>query len=195
MWWYDDLVSIFWNQPWWCDFVCSMMRCIYCLLLLSSLLVWSWGVCSWDTWLNHFGSPISYIWLFPVAWEDWDVLSDMFLMMSYGDTFDLTILSLWSVLWFIIGMLYGCSLENHWILWVIIDAFRCRYGSVVIMVIIIWCLSVAHGELMWLLRIIFIVFSVACIGLKWFGDLWFHEPRVGYLCVVSGSGLQWGSEP
>ena len=33
---------------------CSMMCVVYWLLLLSSLPMWSWGVCIWDTWLNHF---------------------------------------------------------------------------------------------------------------------------------------------
>ena len=66
--------------------------------------------------------------------------------------------SLWSMLcWDIFWLL----VENRWILW-----------------FIIWCLSVARGELMWILWIIFWCFPVTCIGLRWFiwfFDLWFHE--------------------
>ena len=43
--------------------------------------------------LTIFESLINYIWFsFQSLWEDWDVLNDLFLMMSCCDMFDLTIL-------------------------------------------------------------------------------------------------------
>ena len=133
--------------------------CFYYLLLLSSFLVWSWGVCIWVTWLNHFWVSISYTWTaFQSLWEDWSVcfvLDDVIVWHILTWPF----WSLRSVLWFVIGILYGCSLENHWILWFIIDAFSCWYRTILIFMIVTWCFPVARRELMWLLWIIFMMLS------------------------------------
>ena len=120
----------------------------------------------------------------------------LILMMSCCDMFDLTILeslisiilgyfrvSHWESMGIVIyfGILYGCSLrtggnsnlfrlfvENHWILWFIIDAFSCLMRTVEIIMIIIWFFPVACGELMWIMWIIFWFFSITCIWLRWF---------------------------
>ena len=145
-----------------------------------------------DIFDNHFWVSISYTWVLSNRFERTEVFA-MFLMMSCCDMFlldhsgvfdqycDLLLGYFLVARWRTIGY---CDLslmpsvadrELLWLLW-----------------FIIWFFLVARGELMWLLWLIFWCFSVACIGLRWFCDLWFHEPRVGYLCVVSGSGLQWG---
>ena len=41
--------------------VCSMMMFVIVVWLLISLPVWSWDVCVWDTWSNHFWSHRSVI--------------------------------------------------------------------------------------------------------------------------------------
>ena len=192
--------------------MCDMLYdgCIYCLLLLSSLLVWSWDVYEIPD-LTIFRVLINYIWfVFQSLWEDWSV------WFSLDDVIVWHVLiwpfwSLWSVLfWDIFWLL----VENQWIL---CDLFGILYGCS--LRTIGYCdlslmPSVANRELLWSLWLLFDAyqllvenwcdycglylwcFSVACIGLRWFlYDLWFHELRVGNLYAVSGSGLQWGMGP
>ena len=135
MWWYDDLFLIFLNPTMVMCWYALWHVCNYWLLLLSNFLVWSWGVCLWDTWLNHFWVSINIIlgYFMVAPWEPRDI------------------------------------------------------------VIYLWCFLVAHRELMWLLWLSLWCFPITCVydwgDFIWFFDLWFHELRVGYLYVVSRSGL------
>ena len=121
--------------------------CIYYLLMLISLLVWSWGVCIWDTWLNHFW-VIDQLYLdyFPIAlmglkclfWSWWCHVVT-YLTWPFW--------SLWSILsWVTFRLL----VENQWVLWFTLG-----------------CFSVSHGGLMWLLWVIFWFLLVTCIRLRW----------------------------
>ena len=166
----------------------------YWLLLLSSFLVW----------LNHFW-VIDQLYLITI-YESRSVILGLLPVALMGlkclicswwchvvTCFDLTILESSTSIYF--GILYGCLLrtigycdlsvmpsvanrELLWSLWLLFDAYQflvenwCDYCG-----LYLWC------------------FSVACIGLRWFCDLWFHEFRVGYLYVVARSGLQWGPGP
>ena len=108
------------------------------LLLLSNLLVRSWGICIWDTWLNHFW-VIDQLHLdyFPVAlmglkcllwswwcrvvtyltWPFWILRSILFL-----DTF-----------WLVI--------ENWWVLWFTLRYFLLVHWEPMDIVIYHWCLQ------------------------------------------------------
>ena len=55
--------------------------------------------------------------------------------------------------------------------------------------------DVAHGDLMYYCGLSFWYFSSCLYRTEVTLWLWFHELRVGYLCVVSGSDLQWGPGP
>ena len=124
----------------------------YCDLLLRYSLVARWrtiGCCDlslmpsdadrdllWSLWLLFDAFQLLmenlcdycwlYLWCFLVALRglmcfEWFVLDDVMLWHVLTWPF----WSLRSVVWFIIGILFGCLLENHWILWFIIDAFSC----------------------------------------------------------------------
>ena len=159
---------------------CSMMCVDYWLILLSSLLVWSWGVCYEIPNLTIFDSSISYIgFFFQSLWENWSVLNDFFLMMSCCDMFDLIILES------LINIILGYFLVACWELMDIVIyhlmLFSCLWITDVIIVDYLLMLS-SH---LWMTE----------VNLLWFFDLWLHELRVGNLYVVSGSSLQWGPRP
>ena len=90
---------------------CSMMCVVYWLLLLSSLPVWSWDICIWDTLLNHFW-VINQLYLdyFSVAMMGLKCLL-LILMMSCCDMFDLTILGVFDQCYF--WILFGCLLRTE----------------------------------------------------------------------------------
>ena len=100
--------------------------CIYWLLLFISLHVWSWDVCVWDTWANHF-------WVIDQLSLDYFLVT----MMGLKCGFILDDVMLWHV-WLnhfwslqLVCLRYIFVIENHWILLIISDA------------------SVANRELLW----------------------------------------------
>ena len=91
--------------------------------------------------MRHLTQPfleslISYTWLtFQLPWWDWSV--DLFLMMSYCDMLDLTILGvfdqyylLWDSFWLLV--------ESQWILWFILRYFMVTHWEPMDIVIYHW---------------------------------------------------------
>ena len=154
------------------------MECIYCLLLLFSFLVWSWGVCIWIIWLNPF----------------W-VLDQLHL-----NCFPITLMGLKCLFW---SWWYHGVTCLTWPLWslrsIILEILPVARWEPMDIVTYHLMFSIARGELMWLLWIILMILSshlyMTEVILLWFFDLWFHELRVGNLYVVLGSVLQLGSGP
>ena len=94
------------NHGMWWYALCWVCLCCW---LLFSVPLWDGEIlCYYIFDLTIFESMISYIWFsFQSLWENWDVLNDLFLMMSCCDMFDLTILIHWSIL-------LGYFLVAHW---------------------------------------------------------------------------------
>ena len=100
--------------------------------------------------------------------------------------------SLWLVLswdnfWFLF--------YNQWVLWFTLEYFllaRWELMDIVIYHLMLFSYSWRNDVILWLSLWCFLV---TCIGLRWSCDFWFHGLRVGYLYVVSRSGLQWGLGP
>ena len=119
MWCYADVIwSQSFSKPNYGNVMaCSMMCVVYWLLLLYSLPMWSWGVCIWDTWLNHFW-VIDQLYLdyFPLALmglKCWFILDDVMLWHVLTWPF-------WESSISIILRCFWLLVENQWILWFIL---------------------------------------------------------------------------
>ena len=151
LWCYNALILIFLKPNYGNAMACSMMCVDYWLLFLSSLLMWSWGVCIWDTWLNHFWVIDQlYLIFFPVAlrglkclncswwchivtcltWPFWSLRSILF-----WDTFWLLVENWW-ILWFILGYFLIAHWEPMDIVIYHLMPFSCSLRIVVIITII-----------------------------------------------------------
>ena len=160
----------FLTQPWWCvDMLYD--GCIYLLLLLSSFLVWSWGVCIEIPDLTTFRVSISCIVDFPSSRFERTEVYDCSWWCHCVTCFDLTIFGVFDqVLWYILSYFLVarwrtrgyCDLslmpsvadrELLWSLWFLFDAFQLLVEN--------WCDYC--GLYLW-------CFPVACIGLRWSCD-------------------------
>ena len=136
----------------------SMRCCIHCSLMLISLLVWSWDICVWDTWLNHF-------WVIDQLYLDYFLVALMGLKYCFihDDVMLWHVLTwpFWS-LWLVLFTL-RCFLVAHWEPMVIVIYFGILHG----------CLlrtdgyydlslmpSVADRELLWSLWLSFDAFQL-----------------------------------
>ena len=175
--------------------VCFMTWLFYCLLLLLAFL------CEAEVYVNElpdltifesrsviFWLPFSHLrGLKCVICSWWCHVVTCFDLTIFGD-FDQYYDLLWDTFWLLVREPLDIVIY-HWCLQMMIDICCDHDDYYLILISCSWRTDVIIADY------IYEAFSVACIGLRWFYDLWFHEPRVGYLCVVSGSGLQWGSGP
>ena len=132
---------------------CSMLCVVYWFLLLSSFLVWSWGVYLWDTWPNHFWVidqlDLDYFPVTLMGLKCWFILDDVMLwhvltwpfwsLRSVLFTLRCFLVARWEPMDIVIyfGILYGCSLRTD------------GYCDLSLMP------SVADRELLWLLFDVF----------------------------------------
>ena len=128
--------------------------------------------------LTIFELSISYIWItFQSPWWDW--------CLFWSWWCHVVICLTWPFWESSINIVLRYFLVAHWELMDILIyhlmLFSCSWRTDV---------NIVNYILIFLSRL-----YRAEVILLWFFDLWFHEPRVGYLYVVSGSGLQWGPRP
>ena len=139
-------VSIFYKPNHGYVMVCSMMMFVIDVMLLISLPAWSWDVCVWDTWPNHFGVIdqlhldyfsscldgtevwIYYWWCHVLTWPFWkssiSTILGYFPVICWGP----------KCIMIYLEILHDCSLRADGILWFIIDkdiaifinAFSCQ---------------------------------------------------------------------
>ena len=108
--------------------------CIYCSLMLFNLLVWSWDVCIWDTWLNHF-------WVIDRLYLDYFLVTLMGLKCFFWSWWCHVVTCLtwpfWSLRSILLWDTFWLLVENQWIMWFIPVA----HWEPLDIVIYHWCLQ------------------------------------------------------